>query len=104
MSSPRTVESLAEHLNVSRATLHRLVARHYENSPGAIVDRIRMKHAAHLLAHGELPVKAIAAQVGYATPYSFSAAFRRAHGCPPSAFREQASGIAYDARDKTRTS
>lgn len=99
-----TVESLAEHLNVSRATLHRLVARHYENSPGAIVDRIRMAHATHLLAHGELPVKAIAAQVGYATPYSFSAAFRRAHGCPPSAFREQVSGSADESSGSMRSS
>lgn len=83
------VESLARHLSVSRPTLHRLVARWHGATPGAIVERIRMDHAAHLLAHGSLPVKAIAAQVGYSTPYSFSAAFRRARGVPPSAFREQ---------------
>lgn len=84
-----SVEALARHLNVSRATLHRLVRRRHESTPGAIVDRIRMDHAARLLAHGHLPVKAVAAQVGYATPYSFSAAFRRSHGCPPSVFRTQ---------------
>jgi AraC-like DNA-binding protein len=48
-----------------------------------------MDHAAHLLAHGSLPIKAIASQVGYSTPYSFSVAFRRARGCPPSEFRER---------------
>lgn len=84
-----TVDSLARHLDVSRATLHRRVARHHRTSPGAIVERIRMEHAAHLLVHGSLPVKAVAAQVGYATPYSFSAAFRRVRGCPPSEFRER---------------
>jgi AraC-like DNA-binding protein len=88
-----SVESLARHLNVSRATLHRLVAHHHETTPGAIVDRIRMDHAARLLASGDLPVKAIAAQVGYATPYSFSAAFRRGRGCPPSVFRAQAADL-----------
>jgi AraC-like DNA-binding protein len=82
-----SVETLARHLNVPRATLHRLVARHHEGTPGAIVDRIRMDHAARRLAHGDLPVKAVAAQVGYSTPYSFSTAFRRSRGCPPSVYR-----------------
>ena len=91
-----TVESLARHLSVSRATLHRLVARHHGSSPGAIVERIRMDHAAHLLAHGSLPVKAIASQVGYSTPHSFSAAFRRTRGCPPSEFRDQIARISGD--------
>lgn len=85
-----SIEALARHLNVSRATLHRLVSHHHESTPGAIVDRIRMDHAARLLAHGDLPVKAVAAQVGYSTPYSFSAAFRRSRGCPPSVFRTRA--------------
>lgn len=84
-----SIEVSARHLNVSRATLHRLVTHAHGTTPGAIVDRIRMDHAARLLAHGDLPVKAVAAQVGYSTPYSFSAAFRRSRGCPPSVFRAQ---------------
>ncbi len=84
-----SVESLARRLSVSRATLHRLVARHHDHSPGAIVESIRMDQAAHLLVNSVMPVKAIASRVGYSTPYSFSAAFRRARGCPPSDFRER---------------
>ena len=76
-----------------RATLHRMVARHFDQSPGVLVERIRMDHAAHLLAHGGIPIKAIAAQVGYSTPYSFSAAFRRVVGTPPSAFRAQVAAV-----------
>jgi AraC-like DNA-binding protein len=91
-----SVEMLARHLNVSRATLHRLVQRHHHNSPGSIVERIRMDHAAHLLVHGSMPIKAIASQAGYATPYSFSVAFRRARGCPPSEFRRQVAKISGD--------
>jgi AraC-like DNA-binding protein len=52
-----------------------------------------MDQAAHLLVNGGMPVKAVASQVGYSTPYSFSAAFRRARGCPPSEFREQMARI-----------
>jgi AraC-like DNA-binding protein len=95
-----SVESLARHLSVSRATLHRLVARHHASSPGAIVERIRMDHAVQMLLHGGLPVKAIASQVGYSTPYSFSAAFRRTRGCPPSEFRDQMAQISDDRRGR----
>lgn len=84
-----SAHALASQLSVSRATLHRLVRQHHDSTPGAIVDRIRMDHAARLLAHGGLPVKAVATQVGYSTPYSFSAAFRRSRGCPPSVFRSR---------------
>lgn len=84
-----SIAALAQYVGVSRATLHRLVAHYHDSTPGAIVGRIRMDHAATLLAHGELPVKAVAAQVGYSTPYSFSAAFRRVQGCPPSMYRTQ---------------
>lgn len=91
-----TIEALSRHLSVSRATLHRLVARHHGSSPAAIVERIRMDQATRLLAHSRLPVGAIAARVGYSTPHAFSAAFRRARGCPPSTFRAQISGIARD--------
>jgi len=80
---------LCERLHVSRATLHRLVARHHGSSPGAIVERIRMDEAAHLLAHGNLPVHVIAGRVGYATACSFSAAFRRTFGTPPARFRDE---------------
>ena len=40
--------------------------------------------------------RAIASQVGYATPYSFSAAFRRTRGCPPSEFRARIGRISGD--------
>lgn len=38
-------------------------------------------------ARGDLPINVIAAQMGYATPYSFSSAFRRKFGDSPSSFR-----------------
>lgn len=85
-----SVPALAEALHVSRATLHRLVRRHTSESPGAMVERIRMEHAEHLLAHTDLPVKAIAKQVGYGSAYAFSSAFRRAVGESPSHRRSRA--------------
>ena len=84
-----TVRDLARRLNVSPATLHRIVSRHHDLTPAAAVERIRMDQAARLLTGGSLPIAAIATQVGYATPFSFSAAFKRHHGVPPSTHRRR---------------
>ncbi len=86
-------DALARKLHVSRATLHRIVDHHHSTSPGAIVDRVRMDQAANLLAHGDLPIGAIASRVGYSNPYSFSTAFRRNFGSPPSRFRAQIAAL-----------
>lgn len=84
-----SIESMARHLNVSRATLHRMVSGEQGGTPGMAVTRIRMNHAANLLAHSDLPVKAIAAQTGHGSAFSFSAAFRRTFGCAPTLFRKR---------------
>jgi len=49
-----------------------------------------MEEACRLLSESRHPVQVIADQVGYASAFSFSAAFKRAVGMPPSAFRESA--------------
>ncbi len=89
-----SVAQLAARLHVSRPTLHRLVARVHRSTPAAIVERIRMDEAARLLAHGDLPIKAIATRVGYASPYSFSTAFRRTYDRSPSTFRAEVASLA----------
>jgi AraC-like DNA-binding protein len=43
------------------------------------------------LRTGELSLARIAAAVGYSSPYAFAAAFRRHHGIPPGAWRQQRS-------------
>ncbi len=52
----------------------------------------RMERAGELLLSTDLPVAAVAAAVGYADPGQFSAAFRRATGRTPSAFRRERAG------------
>jgi len=41
------------------------------------------------LRTSELNLASIASAVGYSSPYAFAAAFRRHHGIPPGAWREQ---------------
>ncbi len=53
----------------------------------AELARIRMDRAAELLVATTLPVREIAARVGYRQPAQFAKAFRLRHGLAPSAYR-----------------
>jgi len=83
---PWDTEDLAAALGVSRATLFRMVKRRYETTPAKLVEQVRMEEACRLLSESRHPVHVIADQVGYASAFSFSAAFKRAVGVPPSMF------------------
>jgi len=90
---PWDAEDLASLLGVSRTTLYRSVKRHYGTSPAKMVERLRMEAACRLLAESQHSIEVIADQVGYASAFSFSAAFKRIVGEPPSQFRVGAAGI-----------
>jgi len=84
---PWGTEDLASGLAVSRATLYRMVRRRHGTSPAKVVESLRMQEARRLLSESLHSIEVIADQVGYASAFSFSAAFKRAVGEPPSRFR-----------------
>ena len=91
---PWTTQDLAVAMGVSRATLHRLVRRYHASGPGRVVESIRMEESRRMLLDSRYSIGVIAEQMGYATAFSFSAAFKRVVGVSPSGFREkQASQI-----------
>jgi transcriptional regulator GlxA family with amidase domain len=51
-----------------------------------------MHHARALLAADAIPVRAVAASVGYHQPAQFAKSFRRHHGQAPSSYRKQTRG------------
>jgi AraC-like DNA-binding protein len=56
----------------------------------AVIDAVRKERALALLAEPGLPISAIAARTGFATPSAFTRAFRRWTGLPPSRYRRTA--------------
>jgi AraC-like DNA-binding protein len=52
-----------------------------------------MDTACRLLSESRLSIEVIADQVGYANAFSFSAAFKRVVGEPPSLFRRDAARV-----------
>lgn len=61
----------------------------------AVLDffiRLKIQRACHLLDSTDLPVKAIAADVGFEDPLYFSRSFRRVHDCSPTQYRSVRKG------------
>lgn len=82
-----TLDSLARAVRGSRATLSRRFAAEVGEPPMAHLTRLRLATAADLLRDPETTVTSVARRVGYATPFAFSAAFKRQYGTSPRDYR-----------------
>lgn len=83
------VSQIAAACNISPATLGRLFRQEFGRSPQAYFRDLRMQTARGLLADLTLPVKCIAAQVGFADVFAFSREFRKTEGISPREFRRR---------------
>ncbi len=84
---PWTVATLAAGAGVSRAGLARRFHELVGEPPMAFLTGWRLALAADLLLEGDRSVTAVADQVGYASPFTFSTAFKRTYGVSPRAYR-----------------
>jgi AraC-like DNA-binding protein len=84
---PHSVDSLASLAGMSRSCFNRQFSASYGCSPMEFVQAVRLRVAARMLAGSDLPVKSIAAAVGYASRSHFSRAFTARFGDDPSRYR-----------------
>jgi AraC family transcriptional regulator, regulatory protein of adaptative response / methylphosphotriester-DNA alkyltransferase methyltransferase len=83
------LEGVARTLATSRRQLQRAFSEVGDTSFRDELATVRMHHARVLLAADAIPVRAVAARVGYHQPAQFAKSFRRHHGQSPSAYRKQ---------------
>ena len=83
------LEGVARTLATSRRQLQRAFAEIGDTSFRDELAKVRMHHARTLLAADAIPVRAVAARVGYHQPAQFAKSFRRHHGQAPSAYRKE---------------
>jgi AraC family transcriptional regulator of adaptative response / methylphosphotriester-DNA alkyltransferase methyltransferase len=83
------LEGVARSLATSRRQLQRAFAEIGRTSFRDELAKVRMHHARQLLAADGIPVRAVAASVGYHQPAQFAKSFRRHHGEAPSSYRKQ---------------
>ncbi|MEW9555949.1 helix-turn-helix transcriptional regulator [Nonomuraea sp. NPDC050783] len=86
-AAPHSVASLARAVALSPSRLAHLFAARTGDTPMRAVRRARLRHAAGLLEVTDLDVGQVAAASGFASPFHFSRAFRRAYGLPPRDYR-----------------
>ena len=85
-----TVASLATATGVSRAALARRFTELVGEPPMTFLTGWRLALAADLLREPGATVGGVARQVGYATPFALSTAFKRVNGVSPRDYRERA--------------
>lgn len=84
---PWTLDSLAVESGASRSSLARRFQDLVGEPPMAFLKNWRMALAADLLCQPDETVSTVASKVGYATPFGFSAAFKRVRGLSPQQHR-----------------
>ena len=82
-AEPWTVASLASAVGLSRAAFARRFTEAVGRAPIAYLTDWRMTVAADLLHEPGSSVSAVAARVGYPSPFTFSAAYKRHFGASP---------------------
>jgi AraC-like DNA-binding protein len=87
---PWTVATLAAEIGVSRAALARRFTTMVGEPPMSYLTGWRLTLAADLLREPDATVGAVARQVGYASPFALSTAFKRVRGVSPRQHRLEA--------------
>lgn len=83
-----TLEDLARVAGMSKENLRRICQHDLGLSPMRQLTRLRISRAAELLTFTSDKLLSIAERVGYGDPFSFSVAFKRETGVPPSNYRK----------------
>ncbi len=78
-----TVDELAKHAHMSRATFARTFQQVLGQTPMKYLTEWRMTLARDLLLTTDATLEQIASNVGYGSAYAFATAFHRRHGQPP---------------------
>jgi transcriptional regulator GlxA family with amidase domain len=91
-SRPLRIDEVARRVATSPRQLQRVFADVCGLGFRSYLSRLRMSHAADLLATTAIPVNEIARRVGYVDASQFSKAFKRTYGVSPSKTRATRGG------------
>ncbi len=84
---PLTMAAIARRCGVTARTLETVFERAIGETPGAYYLRLRLAAARRLVLDTRQPLAEVAARSGFSSASSFSRAFTKAFGAPPSSMR-----------------
>ena len=88
-----SIDQLAASVAMAPNTLIRLFRKHIGTTPYQFLTDLRIDSACQLLSAGELPIAAVAAQVGYKDRFHFSRVFKKKMAITPAAYRKQTTAL-----------
>jgi AraC family transcriptional activator of mtrCDE len=96
-----SVQTLCKSVGLSRSAFMARFAAAFDDSPMSVLRRLRMRHAAGLLAANAGSIEQIALHAGYQSRSSFTRTFRKHYGTDPSDYRSEAKRISdvYDIEE-----
>ena len=83
-----TLTQLARRFGMSVKSLNDCFAAEYGRSIQAYITECRLREAHAVLVESDMPIKSLAARLGYAHVGNFNTAFRRVFGYPPGSLRK----------------
>ena len=86
-------ETLARALNLSRRQLNRVIQKQYGMSFRQKRSQVRLTAARDLLRSTDLPISAIAEDLGYSSSSNFAVFFKSMEGLTPGEYRKQVGNI-----------
>lgn len=84
-----TMQSMSKELEVPASRIISQFKKEVGITPLAYLNRLRMQHAAHSLAHSKTPIHEVAASVGIMDANYFVKRFKAEFQCTPSEYREK---------------
>ncbi|MCK5101589.1 MAG: AraC family transcriptional regulator [Cyclobacteriaceae bacterium] len=91
MNSPDDVsmDIVADELNMGYSKFRKLFKEYTGLAPGQYQIQLKLKRAINLLHDKNKPIKEIAMESGFKSPYYFSRIFKKKLGCSPLSFRNK---------------
>lgn len=89
----RDLSDIAARCDLDPSYLCRLFQRFAKTTPYRYLLTVKMRHAAKIMRSERIPVKELAARLGYVDPYQFSRVFKSVHGLSPEKYALLASRI-----------
>lgn len=84
-----SIVQVAEELNMGYSRFRKLFKEYTGIAPGQYQIELKLKRAIEALYDRRKPVKEIAVESGFSSPYYFSRIFKKKLGCSPLAYRNQ---------------
>jgi AraC family transcriptional activator of mtrCDE len=88
-----SVQTLCRSVRLSRSAFMARFTAAFGESPMSVLRRLRMRHAAGLLAANALSIEQVALHAGYQSRSSFTRTFWKHYGTDPSNYRSEAKRV-----------